>query len=76
MIYLKSIAGDFHTMRHAVLVEPDLKGLVTNDQELYSMILNCGQATIMKFKDNNPFEFDGEPVKITAKEFCETWRGD
>jgi len=64
--------GDFRST--ALLIAPDLQGVVGNDQELYAAIRKVGKATIRKFQDDNPFELE-PPVTLEAEVFIEQWRG-
>lgn len=59
----------------AVLADPDLLGLVKNDEELYEAIRKHGSATLLTFNDQDPLKIGGRKT-ITANEFCEQWRGD
>lgn len=63
-------------MRFAILLQPDLTGLVSNDEELYAEIREAGTAVILQLEDGNPFELEQKPVTLSAAEFQEQWRGD
>lgn len=74
-IYIKSKHyTSFSNMRTGLLLDPDVEGLVSNDDELYSAVAKAGKATIVEY--NEDLVTLKPKVTIDADTFEQEWRGD
>lgn len=74
MIHLKSIEGtDFLEKRFAILVEPNVAGIVNSDAELNEAIKQNGGAVLCEFGKDYRL---GDRKRLTPEEFAGIWMGD
>jgi len=82
MIHLKTKPANGKTQRFAILIEPDdfiptpKAPPQDNDQELFQIIRNHGEAIIWEFEEQNPFNLKERHTILTPEKFEAEWIGD